>query len=304
MSPTTRTEEPRLDFDKLWNFQNPSETEAKFRSLLPTAEAMGLSYVLQLQTQIARTHSLRSNFTEAYAILAEVLPKLTDKLYVAKIRYLLELGRTQNSEKKGALANKVFQEAFNLADQNSEWGYAVDALHMIAITYSYGTLESPIEKLNWEARAVAYAESKDSIYAKKWLGSLYFNSGWSYFELKRYPEALEIFTKAYQLDQANGAKDWILLDDRRTIAQMQRLTGKLEEAFLEQLRLEKENLEKLGKPDGFVFEELAELYLLRNEEAKAKEYFAKSYPLIADHLKEPKYQDRLDRVKILGGIKN
>lgn len=302
MSFNVFAEEPRLDFDKLWNFKKPAETEQKFRSLLPNAKQNGPSYHLQLLTQLARTLSLQEKFQEAYQVLSEVSNQMTSDLTVAKIRYLLELGRTQNSEKRSEIANNTFREAFALADKLGEWGYAVDALHMIAITYNYGPQESQQEKLNWEVKAVDYAESKDSSNAKAWLGSLYFNTGRSYHGLQRYQEALDTFIKAYALDKANGSPDWILLDDRRTIAQMQRMVGMIDEAFAEQLALEQENIIKLGKPDGFVFEELGELYLVKKQDAKAKEYFAKAYPLIKDQLKEPKYQERLQRVKELGEI--
>lgn len=302
MSLNAFAEEPRLDFDKLWNYQKPAETEKKFRDLLPQAKEKGKSFYLQLLTQIGRTLSLQGKHSDAYSVLADVSSQLADEMQVAKVRYLLELGRTQNAEKKGEAANKTFQEAFALADKVNEWGYAVDALHMIAITHSYGKLDSPQEKLNWEAKAIAYAEGKDSLNAKKWLGSLYFNTGWSYHGLKRYNDALETFVKAADLDKANGSPDWILLDDRRTVAQMKRLVGRIDEAFTEQLQLEKENLEKLGKPDGFVIEELGELYLLKKDQKKSKEYFAMAYPLVKDQLKDPKYQDRIDRIRRLAGL--
>lgn len=302
MSLTTHAEEPRLDFDKLWKFNNPQESEQIFLKLLPEAKNKGQSYYLQLLTQIARTYSLQKKYLEAYTTLAEVATQMTDDLAVVKIRYLLEFGRTQKEEQKTEMANATFKEAFALADQSQEWGYAVDALHMIAITYLYPPLESAQEKLNWEVKAIEYAQSKDSKYAKGWLGSLYFNVGWSYHSLKQYDKALDIFLKAYEFDNDGTTEDWILLDDRRTIAQMKRMLGRYDEAFEEQLQLEKENIEKLGKPDGFVFEELAELYHVRKDEVKAKEYFAKAYPLVKEHLTEAKYQERLERIKQLGGV--
>jgi tetratricopeptide (TPR) repeat protein len=302
MNLTAQAEELRLDFDKLWNYQNPSETEQKFRALIPEARAKGKSYYLQLLTQLARTQSLQDKYTDAYETLNEVSLGMTDVLQVVKIRYLLELGRTQNAERKAEIANKTFKDAFSAADQATEWGYAVDALHMVAITYSYGSLKSMEEKLNWEVKAIAYAEEKDSQYAKAWLGSLYFNSGWSFYGLDRFEEALEIFIKAYNLDKANGSDEWILLDDRRTIAKVKRRLGRIDKALAEQHQLEIENIEKLGKPDGFVFEELGELYLVKEDHAKSKEYFAKAYPILKEILKSPEDQARLDRIKKLAGL--
>jgi len=299
MNLTVHAEEPRLDFDKLWNYQNPAQTEQQFRALLPQAKTKNKSYYLQLLTQLARTQSLQQKYVSAYEILKEVAAEMTEDLQIVKIRYLLELGRTQNSEKQGEGANQTFREAFAVADQATEWGYAVDALHMVAITYSYGNLKSMAEKLNWEMKAIAYAEEKESHLAKAWLGSLYFNTGWSLYGLDRFDEALAIFIKAYNLDKTKGSDEWILLDDRRTIAKVKRRLGRVDEALTEQLQLEIENLEKLGKPDGFVFEELGELYLLKEDHTKAKDYFAKAYPILKDLLKDEEDQERLERIKRL-----
>lgn len=66
MSLNAFAEEPRLDFDKLWDYQKPAETEQKFRALLPQAKEKGQSYIIQLQTQIARTLSLQGKYADAY----------------------------------------------------------------------------------------------------------------------------------------------------------------------------------------------------------------------------------------------
>ena len=58
MTMNTTTEEPRPDFDTLWDYQNPVETEQKFRALLGDAQEGDLSHYLQLLTQIARSLSL------------------------------------------------------------------------------------------------------------------------------------------------------------------------------------------------------------------------------------------------------
>lgn len=61
------------DFDRIWDSDKPAETEKRFRELLPRAEASGnASHLLQLKTQIARTHGLRGEFETAHAILDEV----------------------------------------------------------------------------------------------------------------------------------------------------------------------------------------------------------------------------------------
>src|SRR6185503_17574880 len=85
-------------FDKLWNYNDPVATEAKFRELLPAAEkSADLSHHAQLLTQIARTQGLQGRFDGAHATLDSVEKMLTDDLKLARVRYLLERGRAFNS---------------------------------------------------------------------------------------------------------------------------------------------------------------------------------------------------------------
>jgi hypothetical protein len=51
----------------------------------------------------------------------------------------------------------------------------------------------PEEKLDWNLQAIRYAENSSDERAKRWMGSLYNNSGWTLFDQGRYPEALELF---------------------------------------------------------------------------------------------------------------
>src|SRR3954470_22224789 len=86
------------DFDKLWDYQHPDQTEQKFREILPRAEqANDPSYLAQLLTQIARAQGLQKKFQDAHATLHRVEKMLTPDLKLARVRYWLELGRIYNS---------------------------------------------------------------------------------------------------------------------------------------------------------------------------------------------------------------
>src|SRR5438128_2095323 len=92
----TRPGEP-VEFDKLWDYAKPAETEGQFRALLPSAEASGdTSYLAQLLTQIGRAQGLQDRFDEAHATLDRVTTMLTDDMNLARVRYLLERGRVFN----------------------------------------------------------------------------------------------------------------------------------------------------------------------------------------------------------------
>ena len=60
-----QTKAEKVDFDSLWNYDNPAETEAKFREILPDAKNSGdIGYYAELLTQIARTEGLAQKFDE------------------------------------------------------------------------------------------------------------------------------------------------------------------------------------------------------------------------------------------------
>src|SRR5579883_412461 len=101
------------DFDPLWDYEHPAQTEAAFRQLLPQAEASGdASYHLQLLTQIARVQGLQRRFDDAHATLDAVAARLSDDLALARVRYLLERGRVFNSSGQPETSLALFQQAY------------------------------------------------------------------------------------------------------------------------------------------------------------------------------------------------
>ena len=78
------------DFDTLWDYTQPGETEERFRELLPAARASGdRNYHLQLLTQIARSQGLARRFDAAHATLEHVREAMTDDLKTVLVRYRL-----------------------------------------------------------------------------------------------------------------------------------------------------------------------------------------------------------------------
>ena len=98
------------DFDSWWNYQQPAETETRFRQLLDTLTADApTDYRSSLLTQIARTEGLQGKFTEAHHTLDEVERQLADPTSVATIRYHLERGRVFNSSQQPAKPDRTLQ---------------------------------------------------------------------------------------------------------------------------------------------------------------------------------------------------
>ena len=293
----------QLDFDALWDYEHPDQTERAFRQLLPQAEHNhDRSYHLQLLTQIARTQSLQRKFAEAHQTLDGVQGELRAELLVPTIRYLLERGRTFNSSGSPGEALPLFQQAWDLASRHAEAAFfAVDAAHMLAI--ASGSFE---EQITWNMTALHAAEASTDEQARGWCGSLYNNLGWTYHDHGEYERALDYFQQAlhWQQEHGNARKvriaRWCL---GRTLRSLQRASEAL--ALQEDLLAEWEKSEE--EPDGYIFEEIAECLLILGRTAESQAYFAQAYARLRQHqdiwlVAQDPQKERLERLKRLGEV--
>lgn len=282
------------DFDTLWDYGDPAGTEQKFRELLPRAADKGVSYHAQLLTQIARTMSLRRSFDEAHALLDTVEPMLTDETPRARIRYLLERGRTFNSSGAPERARPLFLEACEIGEQVGEENLAVDAAHMM------GIVEPTEEAIRWTEKAMAMAEAAADPAARKWLGPLYNNVGWTYHDAGRYDEALAIFEKALAWRREFGSVETTRIA-QYCVGRCLRSMGRLEEALAIQQGLKAE-MDADGSKDGFVSEELGECLLALGREEESRNHFARAHELLSqDGWLTDNEPERLTRLKTLAG---
>jgi tetratricopeptide (TPR) repeat protein len=279
------------NFDSLWDYSNPEQTEIKFREILKQIPETESAY-LELLTQIARTQGLQRKFDEAHQTLDEVKKNLKEDTR-AKVRYLLERGRVFNSSKQPDKAKPLFEQALDLAKKLNEDFYAVDAIHMLAI------VADSASSLDLNLRAIQMAESSADEKARGWLGSLYNNTGWSYHDSGDYESALKIFEKAEAFrksrDDAGATRiaAWC-------VARTLRSLNRVEEALSKQMQL-KDEFESTGDKDGYVFEEIGECLFLLNRKDEAKPYFAKAYEeLSQDEYLVENESERLNRLKELG----
>lgn len=264
------------DIDSLWDFNEPEATEARFRELLPRVQSQGDPRLhAELLSQIARTYSLRQRFAEAHATLAEALA-LVPAIEAgprASVRIMLERGRTFNSNKQKTEALFWFEAAYALAVNEGLAGLAVDAAHMLAIA------ETGDNVLAWNERALELAEVSDDPAARKWLGSLYNNLGWTYHDRGDAPRALELFKRAEAFRREHGNPESQRVA-RWCVARCLRTLGRLDEALTLQEALLAE-LETTGGKDGFTHEELGELLLAKGREAEARPHFAAAHAVLS-----------------------
>jgi tetratricopeptide (TPR) repeat protein len=260
------------DLKSLWDFRDPAATEGRFRELIPLSKSEPEFHV-ELLSQIARTHSLRGNFTEAHALLDEAESLLTPHMHRARVRCLLERGRTFNSDGNPQAALPLFECAVRLATDHHLDFLAVDAAHMIAIAHP-----DPAEQLRWNLQTIDLVESSADLTLKSWLGPLYNNAGWTCHDRGDYAKSLALLQKAQAYhDQFGDAKAKFIA--RWSVAKLLRLNDRRGEAMEIQKALESD-MTAGHDPDGFVYEELGELYHLQNRHDVAREYFRKAYPLL------------------------
>lgn len=283
------------DFDTMWDYSDPAGSEAQFRQLIPVAKESGdTSYYVQLLTQIARAQGLQRKFDDAHQTLDTAETILREQLAVAHVRYLLERGRVYNSSNAPQKARSFFLKAYERATAHGEDFYAIDAVHMLQI------VEPPEKQLDWAEKAIAMAESSTDQRARKWLGPLYNNTGWTYFDLKQYDAALGLFQKSLQWRQEQKDEEGIRIA-KWTIARTYREIGKVEEALKIQKALESERKEKGLEPSGYVFEEIGECLLLLDRMEEARSYFRHAYDILSqDEWLQANESDRLTRLKRLG----
>jgi len=290
-----------LDFDKLWDYNDPAKTEKAFEELLPDAEGAGnCDYHAQLLTQIARTHSLRRQFDLAHGILDDVETLIVnidnpsnDVTQTTRVRLLLERGRTYNSAGDTNSARPLFQEAWERAQQAGEDYHAVDAAHML------GICEPGDASLLWNNRAMEAAEASDDPRAREWLGPLYNNTGWTHHDAGEYDKALELFEKglAWRTERDNQQATRIA---KWTVGRAKRSLGRIEEALAMQQSLLEEH-EAAGTSDGYVFEEIAECLLTLERPDEARPYFGRAYQeLSKDGWLTENEPERLARLNRLG----
>lgn len=279
------------DFDSLWNYSDPSGTEEKFVELRPAVEGSRVrEAVVQLETQIARARGLQRKFDAASELL-DSIKKEALTLPVAEVRYLLERGRVLNSSGHGAEALPHFKEAFQKARERGLDNFAVDAAHMVAIAEPQAA-----DQTAWNKKAMELAEGSKDPKARAWLASLYNNMGWTEHDAGNFGGALQLFEKALKEREKKGDAQTIRIG-KWSVARALRSLKRMDDALSIQLALEKENA---AKPDGFVYEELAEIYAAKGVKVDAQKYAKLALAeLSKDSWFLEKEKKRIERLKAL-----
>lgn len=259
-----------MDIDALWEYADPAASETRFRAALERAQDDDR---LELLTQIARTFSLRRDFARAHALLDEVEPQLAAAGARPQVRYLLERGRSFNSAGERERARALFLQAWERGRAEKLEGLAVDAAHMVAITYG-GSLDA----VEWNRRGLAVARASQDAKARALIPAMLNNAAWDLHDLGRYTEALPLFEEALAAWTARQRPEQIRFA-RYAVGRCLRLLDRRDEALALQRALEAEYA-AAGKPSGYVFEEIAELLDASGKRDEARPYFRRAAELL------------------------
>lgn len=291
---TMQPSAPPPDFDSAWDYQDPAATEARFRALAAEQGAAApLDWRLALETQIARTYSLRARFPEAHAELDRVATELGQAGPATRARYLLERGRTFNSAGEKERAAELFRAAFEVAEAAGAGRFAADALHMLAAT------APPEEALAANLRAMEYCEASTDEAVRRWLGPLYHNAWFACLEQGDLEQALAWAerSRAYRASRGDVEGERI---GRWTIHHTERRLGRVEEA-LAGFRALALDYGPEGDPTGYTDEELGECLLLLGRAEEARPHCAAAYARLAQNpLLAAQEPARLERLRALG----
>jgi tetratricopeptide (TPR) repeat protein len=272
--------------DTLWNYNDAAKSEAIFKDLLSN----GMGDRAEILTQIARAQGLQGKFDEAHATLDEAEGLIKDER--VRVRYLLERGRLYNSANQRDKARPLFLETYKWAKSIHADFYEIDAAHMMAI------IEPAEQQLHWHEVCLELCEKTTDKRAKKWLGSVTNNAGWTYHDLGNYDKALEVFQKALAWHEVNGKSDTIRVA-RWSVARALRSLERYEEALDIQRKLLAE-CEANFIQDGYVYEELGECLLALGQADEAKPYFAKAHEYLSQDPWFVQYEsNRLERLSKL-----
>jgi tetratricopeptide (TPR) repeat protein len=274
-----------VDLSELWDFDQPAVSEERFRAALATADGED---ALVLRTQLARALALQRRFDESAAELDRVSPDTR----LVRTYLGLERGRLLNSSGHREEAKPHFLAALEEAESAKLDHLAADAAHMMAI------VEPGEAQIPWAQRALAIAEASDDPRARRWIGSVTHNLGWTMHDLGWYEEALAYLERALAFREQQGDPELIRIG-RWTVARGLRSLGRYDEALAIQ-----QELASTGPEDGYVSEELGELLLALDRPDEAAPRFKQAHELLSQDAwlvdAEP---DRLRRLDELGGVR-
>ncbi|PHV12943.1 tetratricopeptide repeat protein [Chitinimonas sp. BJB300] len=261
------------DIDALWNNMQPEEAEKQLRQAINKAKQAGDQFTAnEALTQLARAQGLQGRLDEAQATLDQVRDVLSDQSPTLSLRYSLERGRLWQAAGDRQKAWRWFHGAYVQATQQQRDFFAIDAMHMLATVDERSALD-------WHHKAINTAEKSRDPRSQYWLGTLYNNLGWIFYDQKDYSRALEYLQRAQAWHEVRKTGKPLLMA-RWSVAKLHRVMEQPDIALPLQLALEKA-WQQTGEEDGYVYEEIGENLLALGQNQEARPYFNRAFLVLA-----------------------
>ncbi|MEI7576169.1 MAG: tetratricopeptide repeat protein [Armatimonadota bacterium] len=188
-----------LDVRDYWNFGDPVATRAAFEELLPTLTDRAEQ--LDVHAQIARTYSLPGENQKCLDYLGTYWKEGLELGGRAAASLMIEAGRAYRGLGMIEQARKGFEDV----SVNGPEDLRIDALHMLAL------ISEGDQVAFFNQKAITLAKTSKDEWARRWIGSLYNNMGWSCFEAGELDEALEYFESVllarYEFGQSERVRE-------------------------------------------------------------------------------------------------
>ena len=139
-------------------------------------------------SQVARLNLIAGNTEIGRDWLEKARERVSSSEPLGWSRFLGVEGRFEWKAGNLKTAQQTFEQMFEYCIENSLWGRAVDAAHMVAIV-----AENIDEQIKWTNNGIELAEAHGS---HQWLGPLWNNLGGIYYDNKQFAKALESYLKA------------------------------------------------------------------------------------------------------------
>src|SRR3954449_4067741 len=254
---------------ELWGFDDPEASETRAREQLEreTTDA-GRAEVL---TQLAGIEGLQDRFDAGDKLIDDAVALAAgDEVALARIE--LERGRLRRSAGDPEAARPMFERSFGIAARMGQTFIAADAAHMVALVA--GNREGVV---GWTRRGIELAEADDD--ARHWLGPLYNNLGWEYYEAGDFEQALDAFERQVVARERDADNRQALEIARYSVGKALRAVGRSAEA-VRMLEGCVAWADGEGAPDGWFHEELAEEYAAVGRDTEAADQARAAIPLL------------------------
>ena len=258
--------------DALWDFEHPAESEARFRA---EPHAIGRDRAKRSEAHPGRARAgAAAKFTDADRTSTACTHARHSRCACASATCWTRPPWTIRPARAPAVAGSSRRSPRRQRLAGGAAYYRVDALHMLAIA-------SPPASIDFHRRAIAAAETATTYARAAGARRCCTTSAGRCDDRGDDAAALDYWRQAppAMREAANDVPRARIA--RWTVARGLRALGELDEAEAMQRALADE-LQAANAPDGYVFEELAEIAVARGDRAAAQPWAAKALQLLGD----------------------